>query len=142
MAHRCRWIGKCEVSFLVQEKDLNSTNEAEIELDVIASDGRTTSNAFRIYMRVRNGVSVGFTETNKRLEVTEPGFGEAHAEANLTVTRVGRSTEEVQVAYTLEPWPTENRPYPPVEGVDYADNSTTPGVITFGKGRNRKDHHY
>ena len=121
----------CEVSFLVQEKNLSYRNEAEIELDVIASDGRTTSNAFRIYMRVRNGVSVGFTETNKRLEVTEPGFGKPNAEANLTVTRVGRSTEEVQVAYTLEPWPTENRPYPPVEGVDYADNSGTPGVITF-----------
>ena len=121
----------CEVSFLVQEKNLSYRNEAEIELDVIASDGRTTSNAFRIYMRVRNGVSVGFTETNKRLEVTEPGFGKPNAEANLMVTRVGRSTEEVQVAYTLEPWPTGGRPYPPVEGVDYADNSGTPGVITF-----------
>ena len=121
----------CEVSFLVEEKDLNPRNEAEIELDVIASDGRTTSNAFRIYMRVRNGVSVGFTETNKRLEVTEPGFGQPNAEANLTVTRVGHSSKKVQVAYTLEPWPTENRPYPPVEGLDYADNSDTPGVITF-----------
>ena len=121
----------CEVSFLVQEKDLNHRNEAQIELDVTASDGRTTSNGFRIYMRVRNGVSVGFTETDNRLEVTEPGFGEASARANLTVTRVRQSSEEVQVAYTLEPWPSKNRPYPPVEGVDYADNSATPGVITF-----------
>ena len=48
------------------------------------------------------------------------------------VTRVGQSGEEVQVAYTLEPSPSKNRPHPPVEGVDYADNSTTPGVITFG----------
>ena len=128
----------CEVSFLVQEKDLNYSNEAEIELDVIASDGRTTANAFRIYMRVRNGVSVGFKEPDTKLEVTEPGFGEAHAKANLKVTRVGQSSKEVQVAYTLEPWPTSGRPYPPVEGVDYADNSGTPGVITFAKDETEK----
>ena len=127
----------CEVSFLVLEKDLNPTNSAEIELDVVASDGRTTSNAFRIYMRVRNGVSVGFKERG-RVEVPEPGFGEANAKANLTVTRVGRRSEVVQVAYTLEPWPTKNRPYPPVEGLDYADNSATPGVLTFGVGELEK----
>ena len=127
----------CEVSFLVQEKDLNPGNFALIELDVTASDGRTTSKAFRIHMRVRDGVSVGFKET-ANLSVTEPGFGEANAGANLTVTRVGQSDEEVQVAYTLEPWPNKNRPYPPVEGVDYADNSATPGVITFGKNETEK----
>ena len=127
----------CEVSFLVLEKDLNPTNHAEIELDVVASDGRTTSNAFRIFMRVRNGVSVGFKET-ANLPVTEPGFGEANARANLTVTRVGQSGEEVQVAYTLEPWPTGFRSYSPVEGVDYADNSATPGVITFGENETEK----
>ena len=127
----------CEVSFLVLEKDLNWRNEAEIELDVVASDGRTTSNAFRIFMRVRNGVSVGFKET-ANLPVTEPGFGEANARANLTVTRVGQSGEEVQVAYTLEPWPTGFRSYSPVEGVDYADNSATPGVITFGENETAK----
>ena len=123
----------CEVSFLVQEKDLNSGNYSRIELDVTASDGVTTSNTHRIYMRVMNGVSVGFTETGA-LAVTEPGFGEANSEAVLTVTRVGRSAEEVQVAYTLQPSSNDNRPYPPVKGVDYADNSATPGVITFGKG--------
>ena len=122
----------CEVSFLVQEKDLNPANYAEIELDVTASDGRTTSNAFRIFMSVLNGISVGFNEA-ANLRVTEPGFGEANAKANLTVTRVGRSAEEVQVAYTLEPWPTGFRSYSPVEGVDYADNSATPGVITFAE---------
>ena len=127
----------CEVSFLVLEKDLNWRNGAEIELDVVASDGRTTSNAFRIFMRVRNGVSVGFKET-ANLPVTEPGFGEANARANLTVTRVGQSGEEVQVAYTLEPWPTGFRSYSPVEGVDYADNSATPGVITFGENETEK----
>ena len=127
----------CEVSFLVLEKDLNPANYAAIELDVVASDGRTTSNAFRIYMRVRNGVSVGFKET-ANLPVTEPGFGEANARANLTVTRVGQSGEEVQVAYTLEPWPTGFRSYSPVEGVDYADNSATPGVITFGENETEK----
>ena len=127
----------CEVSFLVLEKDLNWRNGAEIELDVVASDGQTTSNAFRIYMRVRNGVSVGFKET-ANLPVTEPGFGEANARANLTVTRVGQSGEEVQVAYTLEPWPTGFRSYSPVEGVDYADNSDTPGVITFGENETEK----
>ena len=123
----------CEVSFLVQEKDLNSGNYSRIELDVTASDGVTTSNTHRIYMRVMNGVSVGFTETGA-LAVTEPGFGEANSKAVLTVTRVGRSAEAVQVAYTLQPSSNDNRPYPPVEGVDYADNSATPGVITFGKG--------
>ena len=127
----------CEVSFLVLEKDLSWRNGAEIELDVVASDGRTTSNAFRIFMRVRNGVSVGFKETANLL-VTEPGFGEDNASANLTVTRVGQSGEEVQVAYTLEPWPTGFRSYSPVEGVDYADNSTTPGVITFGENETEK----
>ena len=126
----------CEASFLVQEKDLNSNN-AIIRLDVTASDGQTTSKASRVYMRVRNGVSVGFKETGN-LAVIEPGFGEANAKANLTVTRVGQSGEEIQVAYTLEPWPTENRPYPPVEGVDYADNSDTPGVITFAKDETEK----
>ena len=84
-------------------------------------------------MRVRNGVSVGFTET-ANLPVTEPGFGKPNAKANLTLTRVGRSGEEVQVAYTLEPSASRNRPYPPVEGLDYADKSATPGVITFGMG--------
>ena len=120
----------CEASFLVQEKDLNSNN-AIIRLDVTASDGQTTSKASRVYMRVRNGVSVGFNDTTS-LSVTEPVLGEANAEAALMVTRVGQSGEEVQVAYTLEPSPSKNRPHPPVEGVDYADNSTTPGVITFG----------
>ena len=127
----------CEVSFLVQEKDLNPTNHAEIELDVTASDGRTTSKAFRIFMSVLNGISVGFNEA-ANLPVTEPGFGEANARANLTVTRVGQSGEEVQVAYTLEPWPTGFRSYSPVEGVDYADNSATPGVITFGENETAK----
>ena len=127
----------CEASFLVQETDLKSNN-AIIRLDVTASDGQTTSKASRVYMRVRNGVSVGFTETNKRLEVTEPGFGEANAEAVLKVTRVGQSGEEVQVAYTLEPSASKNRPYPPVEGVDYADNSDSPGVITFAKNETEK----
>ena len=127
----------CEVSFLVQEKDLNPANHAEIELDVTASDGRTTSKAFRIFMSVLNGISVGFNEA-ANLRVTEPGFGEANAKANLTVIRVGRSDEEVQVAYTLEPWPTGFRSYSPVEGVDYADNSATPGVITFGENETAK----
>ena len=127
----------CEVSFLVQEKDLNPANHAEIELDVIATDGRTTSNAFRIFMGVLNGISVGFNEA-ANLRVTEPGFGDANAKANLTVTRVGRSADEVQVAYTLEPWPTGFRSYSPVEGVDYADNSATPGVITFGENETAK----
>ena len=120
----------CEASFLVQETDLKSNN-AIIRLDVTATDGQTTSKASRIYMRVRNGVSVGFNDTTK-LSVTEPVFGEDNAEATLMVTRVGQSAEEVEVAYTLEPSPSTNRPYPPVEGVDYADNSDTPGFITFG----------
>ena len=126
----------CEASFLVQETDLKSNN-AIIRLDVTASDGQTTSKASRVYMRVRNGVSIGFTES-ANLAVTEPSFGEANAEAALTVTRVGQSGEEVQVAYTLEPSASKNRPYPPVEGVDYADNSDSPGVITFAKNETEK----
>ena len=126
----------CEASFLVQENDLNSNN-AIIRLDVTASDGQTTSKASRVYMRVRNGVSIGFTES-ANLSVNEPVFGEDNAEATLTVTRVGQSGEEVQVAYTLEPSASKNRPYPPVEGVDYADNSDSPGVITFAKNETEK----
>ena len=127
----------CTVSFLVEEADLTSRNYSRIVLDVTASDGVTTSNTYRIYMRVMDGVSVGFKETGN-LSVTEPGFGEANAKASLTVTRVGQSAEAVQVAYTLEPSSNSNRPYPPVEGVDYADNSATPGVITFGKNETEK----
>ena len=118
----------CEVSFLVQEKDLNSNN-AIIELDVTASDGQTTSKASRVYMRVRNGVSVGFKET-ANLPVTEPGFGEANAKANLTVTRVGQSGRKSR-------WPTPwnlgpiQPALPARGGRGLRRQLRTPGVITF-----------
>ena len=76
------------------------------------------------------GATVGFTTTD-RLLVTEPISGEANAEAVMPVSRAGQLDEEIQVAYTIEPMRTQNRPYPPVEGVDYVDNSATPGVLTF-----------
>ena len=41
----------CTVSFLVEEADLTSRNYSRIVLDVTASDGVTTSNTYRIYMR-------------------------------------------------------------------------------------------
>ena len=107
-------------------------------LDATASDGTTTSSTQRIYITVLGGVAVGFNTTT-RLSVTEPANGAANAQAVLAVTRVGESDEQVQVAYTVEPIRTQNRPYPAEEGADYVDNSATPGILTFAPNETEKN---
>ena len=107
-------------------------------LDATASDGTTTSSTLHIYITVLGGVAVGFNETT-RLSVTEPANGAANAQAVLAVTRVGESGQQVQVAYTLEPIRTQNRPYPAEEGADYEDNSATPGILTFAANETEKN---
>ena len=120
-------LGTCQATFSLNAQDLT---DSPMVLDATASDGTTSSSAFRIYLRVVDGVTVGFKETT-RLQVNEPEHGEANAKAELAVTRIGETGEQVQVAYVIEPSPTMSRPYPPEEGVDYADNSATPGILTF-----------
>ena len=120
-------IGTCRATFTLSAQDLT---DSPMALDATASDGTTTSSTLRIYITVLGGVAVGFNETT-RLSVTEPTNGAANAQAVLAVTRVGESDEQVQVAYTVEPVHTQNRPYPAEEGADYVDNSATPGILTF-----------
>ena len=112
--------------------------DSPLSIDSTASDGTTTSSAFRIYLRVVDGVTVGFKETT-RLSVTEPANGAANAQAVLEVTRVGESGEQVQVAYTVEPIRAPLRPHPPEGGADYADNSATPGILTFAANETEKN---
>ena len=116
----------CTATLSVVEAD----RARNLQLSATASAGAVTSRTVGIYMFVQNGMSVGFDDT-ARLQVTEPAHGAANAQASLKVNRVGRSDERVQVAYTIEPAHTRNRPYSPEEGADYADNSTTPGILTF-----------
>ena len=119
--------GACRATFTLTAQDLA---DSPMALDSTASDGTTTSGVFRIYLRVLDGVTVGFKETN-RLSVLEPANGAANAQAVLEVTRVGELEEQVQVAYTINPIRAPRRPHPPEAGVDYADNSATPGILTF-----------
>ena len=127
--------GTCGASFMLTEQDLANS---KLNLDATASDGTHTSNVMNVYLKVLQGIAVGFRETT-RLSVTEPAYGEANAQAVLPVTRVGQTGEEVQVAYTIEPTFALNRAYPPVAGADYADNSATPGVLTFGANETLKN---
>ena len=119
--------GTCRATFTLTAQDLA---DSPMALDATASDGTTNSGTFRIYLRVVDGVTVGFKETN-RLSVLEPANGAANAQAVLEVTRVGELEEQVQVAYTINPIRAPRRPHPPEAGVDYADNSATPGILTF-----------
>ena len=128
-------IGTCPATFTLTAQDLT---DSPMVLDATASDGTTTSSALRIYITVLGGVAVGFNET-ARLSVTEPANGAANAQAVLAVTRVGESEQQVQVAYTLEPIHTQNRPYPAEEGADYVDNSATPGILTFAANETEKN---
>ena len=128
-------IGTCQATFTLTAQDLT---DSPMVLDATASDGTTTSSALRIYITVLGGVAVGFNET-ARLSVTEPANGAANAQAVLAVTRVGESEQQVQVAYTLEPIHTQNRPYPAEEGADYVDNSATPGILTFAANETEKN---
>ena len=127
--------GTCRATFTLTAQDL--TNSPMV-LDATASDGTTTSSTQRIYITVLGGVAVGFNTTT-RLSVTEPANGAANAQAVLAVTRVGESDEQVQVAYTVEPIRTQNRPYPAEEGADYVDNSATPGILTFAPNETEKN---
>ena len=127
--------GTCQATFVLTTQDLM---DSPMTLDSTATDGTATSSPVRVLIRVLNGVAIGFTETT-RLSVTEPEYGEANAQAVLRVMRVGESNEEVQVAYTLEPVRTRNRAYAADVGVDYVDNSATPGVITFKNGDTEKN---
>ena len=128
-------IGTCPATFTLTAQDLT---DSPMVLDATASDGTTTSSTLRIYITVLGGVAVGFNET-ARLSVTEPANGAANAQAVLAVTRVGESGQQVQVAYTLEPIHTQNRPYPAEEGADYVDNSATPGILTFAANETEKN---
>ena len=127
--------GTCRATFTLTAQDL--TNSPMV-LEATASDGTTTSSTQRIYITVLGGVAVGFNTTT-RLSVTEPANGAANAQAVLAVTRVGESDEQVQVAYTVEPIRTQNRPYPAEEGADYVDNSATPGILTFAPNETEKN---
>ena len=127
--------GTCRATFTPTAQDLT---DSPLSIDSTASDGTTTSSPFRIYLRVLDGVTVGFEETT-RLVVTEPANGAANAKAVLEVTRVGEPGEQVQVAYTVEPIRTPSRPYPPEAGADYADNSATPGILTFEANQTKKN---
>ena len=128
-------IGTCRATFTLSAQDLT---DSPMVLEATASDGTTTSSTLRIYITVLGGVAVGFNETDN-LSVTEPANGAANAQAVLAVTRVGESGEQVQVAYTIEPIHTQNRPYPAEEGADYVDNSATPGILTFAKEETEKN---
>ncbi len=128
-------IGTCRATFTLTAQDLT---DSPMVLEATASDGTTTSSTLRIYITVLGGVAVGFNETT-RLSVTEPANGAANAQAVLEVTRVGESGQQVQVAYTVEPIHTQNRPYPAEEGADYVDNSATPGILTFAPNETEKN---
>ena len=128
-------MGTCKATFTLTTQDLT---DSPMVLDATASDGTTTSSKLHIYITVLGGVAVGFKETT-RLSVTEPANGAANAQAVLKVTRVGEEDEQVQVAYTVEPIHTQNRPYPAEEGADYEDNSETPGTLTFKANETEKN---
>ena len=128
-------IGTCRATFTLTAQDLP---DSPMLLEATASDGTTTSSTLRIYITVLGGVAVGFNETT-RLSVTEPANGAANAQAVLEVTRVGESGQQVQVAYTVEPIHTQNRPSPAEEGADYEDNSATPGILTFAPNETEKN---
>ena len=128
-------IRTCRATFTLTAQDLT---DSPMLLEATASDGTTTSSTLRIYITVLGGVAVGFNETT-RLSVTEPANGAANAQAVLEVTRVGESGQQVQVAYTVEPIHTQNRPYPAEEGADYEDNSATPGILTFAPNETEKN---
>ena len=128
-------IGTCRATFTLTAQDLS---DSPMLLEATASDGTTTSSTLRIYITVLGGVAVGFNDTT-RLSVTEPANGAANAQAILEVTRGGESGQQVQVAYTVEPIHTQNRPYPAEEGADYEDNSATPGILTFAPNETAKN---
>ena len=112
----------CTATFTVGQADFDST---PLELDATATDGTATSKPFRIYIKILDGIVVGFKTAN--LVVTE---GE-DSTADLVVIREGFIKEEVQVAYITRPFEGNWDSDTATEGEDYADRSVPPGVITF-----------
>ena len=112
----------CTATFNIAQADFDTT---PLELDATASDGTSTSKPFRIYIRISEGVLVGFKETDT-LRVTEG----ASATADLVVTREGSLDEEVEVAYITRPFQRFGLGSASA-GEDYTDRSATPGIITF-----------
>ena len=113
----------CTATFTVGQADFDTT---PLELDATANDGTASSKPFRIYIKILDGILVGFRET-EALQVREG----AASTADLVVTREGSLQEEVQVAYITRPFEGFN-PGTAIEGDDYADRSATAGIITFG----------
>ena len=115
----------CTATFAVRQTDLDST---PLELDATATDGTASSKPFRIYIKILDGIVVGFQETSD-LILTEG----IDSTADLVVTREGFLKEEVQVAYITRPFEGNWNSATATAGEDYADRSDTPGVITFKK---------
>ena len=115
----------CSAPFPVGQADFDST---PLELDATATDGTATSKPFRIYIKILDGIVVGFKETST-LELTEG----ASSTVDLVVIREGFLKEEVQVAYITRPFEGNWDSDTATEGEDYADRSVPPGVITFKK---------
>ena len=108
----------CSGSFTVTDQDVSN---GKIEFNATARNGFHSS-TLRVYIRVAQPVEFGFT-TDDTLGVTEG----PSATASLAVTRTGRLDEAVTVAYRLRPH--GNRPA--TLGDDFADSSSTPGLLTF-----------
>ena len=121
----------CTATFTVGQADFDST---PLELDATATDGTATSKPFRIYIKILDGIVVGFKTAN--LVVTE---GE-DSTADLVVIREGFIKEEVQVAYITRPFEGNWDSDTATEGEDYADRSVPPGVITFEATKTDGDH--
>ena len=117
----------CTATFAVRQADLNST---PLELDATATDDTASSKPFRIYIKILDGIVVGFQETSN-LELTEG----IDSTADLVVIREGFLEEEVQVAYITRPFEGNWNSGTATAGEDYADRSDTPGVITFKKNK-------
>ena len=117
----------CSVTITLTEQD---KTDSPMVLDITATDGTTTSNKFTTYITVLGAITVGFDPAT-RLRINEPVFGEANAQAVLTVRRDGPLDSPLSVSYTLSPVVRSDRSYPAKLDVDYEDNSATPGTITF-----------
>ena len=117
----------CTATFAVRQTDLDST---PLELDATATDGTASSKPFRIYIKILDGIVVGFQES-ANLELTEG----IDSTADLVVIREGFLEEEVQVAYITRPFEGIWNSGTATAGEDYADRSDTPGVITFKKNK-------
>ena len=116
--------GMCTATFTVNPDDVDN---APMELDATAAatttDGIAASAPVRIYIKIRDGIVVGFKD-DSNLVVTES----ATTTADLVVKREGSLSEEFQVAYVTGVWGNTA-----TAGADYADRADPPGIITFGR---------